>query len=1676
MASPKKKSAPADAKRKKRLRTPPKSAITPTSPFATGDFGGRYQDKAGGWFLAHLLMNQPVPGVTRSLSRVAFQRSAQGALLDDVVVTLEDAREIEFSIKAGIKITASDKEFRETLGLAWARTQETAKGAGLVTPVSVPGIKALQRLGFIARQQPVVADFMDAISKDDVIKAESRARFAAARKVLDEAKGSALTNSEYHDFFRRFVVLALDLDLPPASDLGPLLTALQGFQGISAEQARQLYSRLTELSEDTAIASGSWDRPTLIARFVDEGVPFGAPADIKPVITALDAYAKRAREALRDDIADVRIDRTSVVGAAQTALAQGNTCLVTGPSGAGKSVVIGQLYERIRACGPVLYLSGRRVQAAGSWPVLAEDIGILSDRVALARVLKTNSGGITVILDAVEHVQSVGARAAVNDLFAAIASATDVGERPNIVIGTRDHIVPELFGWLELDNVPQLARVKIDVLKKTEASQVAGASPALRQLLARVGANRVTGNLMILRMLSDERIPQASLPTDDASEVDMLDLWWEHVLVGKEALSHARRAIAYEAAKGAVQAPSGLFTLPPSLNADALTELERDGILVVDKTSDRYRFGHDIIQDWAAMRWLNREPEQLVERLDRLVESSGLYRPVSLLAQALFERDVPRYDEMMRILDGTEAKRWQQAFAMAPVVSSRASALLATRAEYLLEDDAERLAALLTVVKVEQSDVAVSQIDQMVRGGVDAPTATAFAAEHAMPRLVVWAPLLRLCLANLGSLKSAAAAFFSFADAWQTVTPPSFVFRAEILDAAFWALEHVEGWRKQGTPRPPPLATPYEDKRAIEKLARSIVAHSTDVDPARIATYLSELVANGYLDAQDDMLEHLGVLGRDLGEAAADFGFAVLSDRELRKPWELDMSELGLRNEYFPPSDVQGPFLTLLRTNEQAGLSLIRRLASHASEHWQRRIANDHSVRFRPLRFRFRNRDIEMFGDERAYGWFRPSAHDSNVLTSALMAVDTWAYQAVKSGRDVVEVANVLLTDTNAVAFLGIVIGLGYDFDALVPEMLDAVTSPWLWRLEHSREKQDYMAAQEPMKMLPAAWQFPEYKPYLAKRNKERDAERAPVRLLLSYAAQLLFGHNGTYQQRFLEARGERTIVDACLLLEEAEVAPTSRWARETEKEFLSKTDPADYVMVGNHVQWRPGAGILPSDEQMRADALRQAILVCDLAGAKALLDYQDPAGLSGFETIGKMAQGALAAGEIPKDDLEYAKHAIVRCAAVAVTFLPRAGGSPSQWSVDVIRETAAAYDARNWDSELDDHQTSDLRLSVATGVGAALAANPDDQEIRRWAFRAVGSGLVSVAAACLRGLIPAWKSRPETPLNALGIIVSLALRPKDGTTGLSDAAMKTFLASDAAKRVQRIPKITPTTKLAAWRVSAALGATPDAFDDLHAVELLRPLVEQLIALVRADYDERKFSMTELLWRVAGVSANIAVALPNAKAAAFTALIGDCSSPEFFASVLAPLVRGHLRFADPADTAFARFSDLAALFFACDHRSALREKWLPSSFRNACWHLVFYEEFEGLMIGKDWPHAARFADHIDRWVNAVGGHPTTAGALIVFLDRFLGAFVPTIVVAWLNTCWATTAKSLRSDFWKRNGDLVAQLLLRMLIEMPSAFQDATLRSAAATLVDELVAAGVPAGGELRKTLENANKR
>jgi hypothetical protein len=713
---------------------------------------------------------------------------------------------------------------------------------------------------------------------------------------------------------------------------------------------------------------------------------------------------------------------------------------------------------------------------------------------------------------------------------------------------------------------------------------------------------------------------------------------------------------------------------------------------------------------------------------------------------------------------------------------------------------------------------------------------------------------------------------------------------------------------------------------------------------------------------------------------------------------------------------------------------------------------------------------VSLVGDEVAYAWFRPKVARSNVLTSALMAVETWAVLQIRSGINAGDVVDNLLTGTRALAFLGIAVGLGYDFPVLRPELVDAVARPWLWRLEFERQAADRMP--DGMAFLPAEFQWPRYKPHLHERNSARDADRVQDRMVLLYAVNYLFASGSEVREAFLSRRSEQQLPDATLFVEEAAMAETSTPARETFDTFLAVTDAQNFIVDKSEVRFNPPASMQPSAEQQRLAALRQAMLIRDFMGARSLLDYQIPEGLDAYERVGQSVQAELDKGTFTGQDLEYARSARVRCAAVAVTQLPRVGRAPNAWSEGVVRDAVACYDANDWQAQEDDSQVTDLRLSVGTALGAMLAAHPDDVLLRTWAFRAAAVAPRGTATSVLRGLIPAWQVCPQTPMNILTALATVALRYRPDRPGSLEAnEIEELIGLDGEGQAYPLPDLSSgLSRSAAFRLEGILKNLPGGFASARAMELLEPLAVALVDLVRvAGNDERNEGIQILLWQLAPLCANLIIDLPAHQYRRLLNIVSDWqNAPGLYAHVIRSVVLGKLVYTDASDEAFERFFELAAPFLGGDHHGPLQREHLTREFRDACWHLVFVQEMTGVMVPQGWPHAAKVVRHIDRWTAALGGHPTNAAALLNFLDPRHGVFSPETVVGWLETCLRQTPAHLRSAFWLRNGAAVATALAAIISnpDLSSPFRDRI-----GQLVDDIVSAGVPSGGELRRRLE-----
>lgn len=1558
-----------------------------SSALGTGDYGGRYQDRVDAWLLAQMLMRQRLDIVPGTVSRVAFQRRVHGALLDDSVVETDAGIEVQLSIKVGAAFTAGNADFRDSAMLAWT-IRASGRWTGMVVPPHASGFATMRHLVFLAREHDTTADFIRATTTAGAIGDQDR--IAAFRSIIDDAADTTVTDKQFHQFLKTFVVIGLDFDVPPHHDEASVVTMLASERGITRAQAEELFRGLTSIGEELAISAAGVDYVGLERRLRDRAIVSGLPPDLRAMQATLAAYADRSFESTSDAVAGLRLNRSAFVDDVIQRLGAGSDVIIAGESGVGKSAVIRRVVEVLEAEGPVLHLSGPRLEYTGSWVNTAAEIGLPADRRLLGDVLATHPRGITVVVDAIEHLASAAARLMLTDLL------RDLGARMeprSVVLGARGSALANL-DWLEPANLRSLYQIDMKGPTEDEIAEIAAASPVLGELIAR-SSKPFPGGLKLLSLLHDSRISQVALSNTPVTESDLLDLWWKRVLVGSTPAGHDRLRIVLMAADAAIGEPSGFFDLPLTASGDILAGLIRDGVFAYDEDLHRYRFGHDTIHDWSIVNWLAHRKDDIVERLMHALATPGHYRAVSLFAQRLAERDSGHYVKVSTAVDAFPDKRGASAFLSALVLSARAATLLSEHRDDLLANNGARLAALLNVVFVEQVDVRVDLIKLFRQRGASAAQATSLVVELSPPRHLVWSSLIAFCLENIDAVGDAFSSFLKLAARWQETTAGrDMPYRRSILGAAISTLTILERWR----PHEPGETGPrilYAERNNVEQLARRIVAHSADVDPDWVRGYLDILATRGNSDDRDDMLQHMPAISASLTDEVVAFGARALIEPDAR-PGEADLAYVGVRKLlYFPASDIQGPFYGLLRTNDVAGLALVRALAKRAIDKYARR---QRGARFRTLTFHVKGHAYSFVGDFRAYTWFRPGSHDSDVLTSGLMAADTWAYEAVRAGRPALEVVELLLADNAPLPFLGIVAGLIYDFPNLLLDLAGLVAQPWFYRLEEYRYRFDQMPTAFD-DVLPIEDQLPEFKSHFASRNLARDAAREQNRDPIRFFGALLFVFGGEPERSaFAAAAREKRLPDAALWDEEAALAladPDDEHLSDTRKafeRFARLADPASYERVGDRMILQfPAKADDVADIALPLGAEQAHAM--KLAANKLLRDYTPPDAPLLYDELGQKFE-AIAALGVAGPIREILQEAALHSACVATAFISFADGvgtNAAAWSFERVLQSSREYDAVDWDKHAEDASNLDMRVAVATALGGLFCARPDESEIRRIVFRlATRFELLEVLRGLLRGLIPMWEGRSTGPLSIISVMLeSVVLADVDKC--FVDAALADVDADECAGRSRPLPAFEGISDAAIYRIAKIIGAGPRRITDPKAIGALVALVDSLLNVSETGDDSPIWGSfrSALGSRAANVLASITDGYE-----AFRARIADWHrAPEVCANVIAATISMHFNEAE-VEASAARFVELTSPFLAGDHAQSLSREHLRREFRNLCWACIMVQSDVGVVVPVDSPAIDRLGDHVARWVDAVGAHPENVSALLTFLSRFRRGSAP----------------------------------------------------------------------------------
>lgn len=1032
---------------------------TAAPPSATGPAGAQFEAKVAASFLLGMLRgSEPrgLPGTT--FDRIDFQRAAEGHPLDDIVVHAHDqqgaAATLEVQCKRSITFAPRDAEFRTVVVQVAAAIAKPEFAAGryelaIATEQATRAITGpYQEVLNHARKMESAASFMARLERAGSASKDMRTFVDTLRANL-AAAGAAGDDETVWTVLRRLQIQVYDFAAPgSAHETYARDRSADVLHAADRGKAGALWSTLVARAIDLGASGGATDRGQLVDGLKGD---FRFDGDRRyPVIRA--AIAEAAQQALGDMSAlvhGVALDRTARVADVRTAVGAGRYVEIRGDAGVGKSGLLKHLAEEIARESRMLVLTPGRIAERG-WTAMRVQIGFEGTLRELLSDLASDGGGWVFIDNLDSYTPSE--RLTVIDIVHAASEVAGV----TVVATARRRFGIDEPSWLPDIAVQTLVAappIVVGELTEEEVAELREAEPRLHALLANDHpARQVARNLFRLARLAQAPADQPS----PRSEVDMAELWWrtgDGEYAGRRERARLLNDLARQSLQGAqVFDVSGHEA--PAIEALIKSETLRD------LGNDRVSFRHDVLREWAIASVLASDLA-LLEGLPLSQNAAPtLARGVELCARLALEKDrsPARWRDVLAGVSGAEAHvSWRRAALLATVHSELVEELIPLMGETFLAEEAAILRELLPIILAVDVQ---SAREMCLAAGIDA---SAVPDPFNLPSGPAWYHLASWLLQQRAVLPAPSMPeVVDFLVGWLSVgvifpDPLSIKIIAAFKD---WLIEietsnDTENWRDHRSVFGGKLDS--GQVKRIEEDLRTYLVLLANRAPQHAREYLASVQARR---RKEDTYAKLLCFRGTLAQAAPDELAAITVDalvkpsedaKQRRRERPLDDAFSHVDHQFLPTSPAQGPFFELLTHAPAIGLRLIRELIDKAiAYHTNGKLPRDDDVLIietaeRPRRFPWIN----------TYGWSRASNYCS--ITSALMALETWAHARIEKG-DAIDavIADVIGAPDAPAAFVLVVVDILLShWPATREAAVPYVACPELLSLDLSRPVQE---------------------------------------------------------------------------------------------------------------------------------------------------------------------------------------------------------------------------------------------------------------------------------------------------------------------------------------------------------------------------------------------------------------------------------------------------------------------------------------------------------------------------------------------------------------------------------------------------------------------------------------------
>jgi len=788
-------------------------------------------------------------------------------------------------------------------------------------------------------------------------------------------------------------------------------------------------------------------RPGVVNRLLKEsGLPEITVAEltvdpvIKSSIKALSVNRKIIIAKISNTIGDVHLARELDNGIAEKIQSRKLT-VVYGAAGVGKSAYAKEilLSGSINEEYEILPFTGEQFASETIDQVLA-GIGVeLSiDRLVTTKELKPKK---LFWIESAEKLLETGR----TEAFLELLSLAHKSDQLHIVVTVRNYLLQQFkLQFAYKMQKEEMVDIPIPLLTETEQKAIAEKYP---------GINKLMGNTKVRELVNVPfylRYAVAILPileeSDDLDEMNFKLIMWEQIIeAGAKQRGQVFEALAVKRAK-----EMSLYT---DFDAElpTIAELLADNLVLKeqDQLGERFTPSHDILEDWALVRFVMREKKAHASPKDffaAIGNEPAMRRAYRLwLGEALQRTDAELMDFIRTAIRSTDIESyWKDETRVSVLRSDYADNYFSENKPELLQSDGQPLLKWINLLKTACTE-------NNTETGLPEPVGNG------------WAVMVRFIYQNCLSLQKMYPYFLGFLLRWKwkldtqenrSGLPP------EAKEAALLLLAiirfHAPGYNSS-----------FNRTSMDENMGRGcqLLLKLTGAIPEELSAFLEECKkgtnrsAEGFDYRSAGLYDYVlyksidGMKGMEVAKHLPGQVIEILQDKLAIKPRKTgrfgsshiehveDMFGIEHDTDFkcYPPSCYQTPLLALLRFHMEKAVPLVIKTINDATEHFRRSARFDDELLSIELLLND-GRTITQTGNYILWTMYRGFRHGPNYLTSVLMALEKFLFETAEAStpasgyKQLRSLFNIILEHSTSVATTAVLASVSMAYPEVVGE------------------------------------------------------------------------------------------------------------------------------------------------------------------------------------------------------------------------------------------------------------------------------------------------------------------------------------------------------------------------------------------------------------------------------------------------------------------------------------------------------------------------------------------------------------------------------------------------------------------------------------------------------------------